>query len=650
MKLIQSKKLALATSFAIASVTNITLAANEVDQFDKALQLEDLVVTANRLPTAIKNTMVAVSIFTREDIERLNPAGMFDLLNRVPGVQTAPSGGRGSATGVFIRGTNTAHTLILIDGIRVGSATTGGASLQHLDINQIERIEVLKGSNSTIYGADALGGVIQIFTLRGKNEGINPRISLAGGSFGTAEGSLGVSGGNQVTKFSINLAGFYTDGFDRTATSFASDNDKDKYTNSSLSFNLSHQINADFEIGLSSLYQQGKTHYDNPFGRWVDTSTPENPWSGHSTGAKPYDKFNISSNSFYLASQLMDFWQARLEVGHSEDKQEIQDKLYRPQEDKINNYRDSVHLTNNFILTESQSLLLGADYLNDKVRSNTDYDVNNRYNLGAFVQYSFYTEIIGFNLGARYDDNQQFGSQTTFNAAASYYLNQANQLIVSYAEGFRAPTFNDLYWPFMGNPNLKAETSKSYELKWRSDLAPSTQLETAVYRTEIEDLISWDSSVNAANNVNKARINGFEANLTQKMDCGWQANVGASLISPIDRETNNQLTRRAKRTLNLDIDRKINDISIGANWQLVSHSYDDAANTTRIAGYGLLNLRAAWQATQALSFDAKINNILDKKYSRAAYNYTDINFNTGTYFYKEERVSFMLGVHWTPKF
>lgn len=642
MYLPQPKQLALACGLAITGFAGLTFAATP--NFNEALQLDDLVITANRLPTEVKNTASSISVFTREDIERLNPTDTFDLLNRVPGVQTARNGGRGSATGVFIRGTNTAHTLVLIDGVRVGSATAGGASLQHLDINQIERIEVFKGANSTIYGADAVGGVIQIFTRRGTSEGINPNARLAAGSFGTVEGSFGVSGGNKDTKFGLNLATIYTDGFDRTGTSFASDDDKDGYRNSSVSLNLNHQVSEDFEIGFNALHQQGKTYYDNPNGRWDDAVSK-------SFEAKPYDNFSVSSTSLYFANQLTSFWNSRLELGHSEDKQETKDKLYSPQKDQLNTYRDSVQWINNFALGDNQSFLLGGDYLNDKVRGNTDYDESNRYNLGAFAQYNLANEVAGLNLGARYDDNEQFGNETTFNAALSFNLNTNNQLIASYAEGFRAPTFNDLYWPAdpmrgaSANPDLKAEKSKTYELKWRSDLTASTRLETAVYRTDIKDMIIF---AGIPENIGEAKIDGFEANLEQEV-FGWLANLGASIINPTDRETGNQLIRRAKRTLNLDLDRSFGDFSVGANWQLVSKSYNDAANTTEIAGYGLLGLRAAWQATKELSFDAKIDNLLDKKYSRAAYEYGTFP-NTETDFYKEERVSFMLGFNWTPQF
>jgi vitamin B12 transporter len=183
------------------------------------------VVTANREAQPRGESSAAVSVFTREDIERLRPASVGELLSRVPGVQVVRNGGRGANTSLFIRGTSNAQSLLLIDGVRVGSVSAGGAALQHLSIEQIERVEVLRGSRSALYGADALGGVVQIFTRRGESQGVHPQLRLAGGSNGTWERSLGVSGGDGRTRYNLTGSLVETDGIDRTGLSFDSDRD-----------------------------------------------------------------------------------------------------------------------------------------------------------------------------------------------------------------------------------------------------------------------------------------------------------------------------------------------------------------------------------------------------------------------------------------
>lgn len=617
-------------ALAIAMVPAFVFAEQNVSRED-ALKLSDSLITANRMVEQRSESSTASTVFTREDIDRLQPVDVPELLTRVPGMQITRSGGRGSVTGVFLRGTRTAQTLVLIDGVRVGSATAGAAALQHLSVDQIERVEVLRGSRSAIHGADAMGGVIQIFTRRATADGWQPRVRLAAGNKGTFERTLGLSGGNGQTRFSLATALEETSGIDRTRKSFATDKDHDAYRNRSFSFNLSHQFNDAFAAGMTVLDQRGKTEFDNPFG----------------PASKPYDEFSLSTTTFWLDSHLHEIWNSRVELGHSEDKLENLNKL-SPNRTVTNSYRDSVNWLNTLDLGSGHGLLLGLDYLNDKVRSTNAFTVKSRYNKAGFVQYSYKDEQVGAELGMRHDDNQQFGSKNIFNGALSYQLNADNQLILSYAEGFRVPTFADLYWPlsggYQGNPNLKPEKSRNYELQWRSQLGPSTQLEASIYRADYRDLIAGTLDGSTMDNIARARVNGFEASLKQEF-YGWQGELGVSIIDPRDRKSGHTLQNRARRTLSFDLDRQFGSIAVGAGFQAVSSSYADAENKLTLPGYGLLDLRASWQASDELGFDLKLSNVLDKSYSRVKYQHP---FGGEHYGYREMRSSIMLGLTWTP--
>src|SRR5690606_24160192 len=270
----------LALAVALAPIT--AFAANETPRFDEQLKLPNVVVTASRMAEAASDSSASISVFTRADIDRLRPASVPELLTHVPGVQVANYGGRGANYGLYIRGTSTAQTLVLIDGVRVGSATIGGASLQFLSVDQIERVEVLRGSRSAIYGADAMGGVVQIFTRRSQGEGLTPYVRLAAGTDNARETSLGLSGGNALTRFSLNASLEETDGFDRTHASFPSDADDDGYLLCFLSMRLDYRLRDHVEAGLIVLDQRGKTDIDNSFGRWDDTLYASFP-------AEPYD-------------------------------------------------------------------------------------------------------------------------------------------------------------------------------------------------------------------------------------------------------------------------------------------------------------------------------------------------------------------------
>lgn len=617
------------------------------ETLDDVLKLDTIVVTANRDAQPRAETNATVSVFTREDIDRLQPSSVADLLNRVPGVQVTQTGGRGSVTSVFIRGTKTAQSLVLIDGQRVGSASAGGASLQYLSMDQIERVEVLRGSRSAIYGADAIGGVIQIFTRRANGNGINPRLRVAFGNRGTQESALGLSGGTDKTRFSLNAALNETNGIDSTRRSFPSDSDHDGYRNKSFSFTFSHQLTDDIELGFNALDQRGKSEYDNPYGRY-DSST----YMTYAT-TKPYNLFALNSTSAYLNYHINDVWTSRLEVGHAEDKLKSKDK-FSTESSIYNTYRDSATWLNTIDLNEKNRVLLGLDYLNDKLHASTDYNRTSRWNRAGFIQYDFKGDLIFTEVGLRHDKNQQFGSKNTWNGSVGFNINSTNQLIFSYAEGFRVPTFNDTYAPlgWGANPNLKPERSKSYEMQWRSQLTDKTYFEASLYHTLIRDAIVYSDI--EMQNIDKARINGFEASLQQELSNQLFANVALSMVDPRDAKTGHTLPNQARRTLNVDLDKQLGNFTVGATWSLVSSSYGDTSNKISIPGYGLLGIRSSWQATPELKFDAKIDNLLDRSYYRATYNFkpdpNDWTMPTTPYGYREEGITVLVGLTWTPDF
>ncbi|AIS10826.1 TonB-dependent receptor [Pseudomonas chlororaphis subsp. aurantiaca] len=609
------------------------LLADNLDR-EQALKLPDTLISANRQVEARNDSSAANTVFTRDDIERLQPSSVTDLLQRVPGVQVAQSGGRGSVPGIYIRGTSSAQTLVLVDGQRIGSSSSGDSNLQHLNIEQIERVEVLRGSRSVIYGSDAIGGVIQIFTRRSAEQGLQPRLHLGVGSHQSWERSIGLSGGDQQTRFNLGASLDDTAGSNRTHESYASDRDDDAYRNQSLSLSLSHAFNDDWEAGLNLLDNRGKSEFDTPFGRF-DSRTFE------SFPQKPYSEFAVSSFSSYIDGRINETWKSRLELGHSENREKTFDKL-SDERTVFNTYRDSVNWQNDLTLDERNSLIVGGDWYQDRVNSSTAFAEDSRWNRAAFVQHRFKAESFSTELGLRRDQNQQFGGQNSWSGTLTLPLNTDNDVLLTYSEGFRAPTFNDLYYPDFSNPDLKPETSKSYELQWRSQLSESTRLETSLYRTDLEDAIIFGSN-SRPQNVASARINGFEAALRQEL-FGWQSNLGLAIIDPRDRDTGHTLARRARRTLSLDLDRQLDRLGLGASWQAVSSSYDDLANQQRLGGYALLGLRSSWALNREVRLELKVDNLLDKSYSRVLYSHDGAQYG-----YREPGRAWMFGVTWTPE-
>lgn len=614
-------------ALAVAVLPGASFAADSTEQ---AYRLPDMIITSARTAQPRDEATSANSVFTRDDIERLQARSVPELLQRVPGVQVSTAGG---VISYSVRGTNTAQTLVLVDGQRIASASSGIARLDYLSIDNIERVEVTRGPRSALYGADAIGGVIQIFTRRGAT-GLRPEIRLAAGNHGTVERSAALAGGDERTQFNLGASLDETQGWDMTRDNRGADSDDDGRRNKAVHLNLDHQLNQDWKAGFSLNDQRGDSEYDDAY--------------SYAPG-KPHDEFRVSSYSGYLQGQLSDIWNSRLELGRSYDRNKAVGAAEDWNNGSLDTTRHSASWINRLQLDARNQLALGTDWYEDRVDGSTDFAENSRTNRAFFAQHSFKADAFATELGLRHDNNERYGSQNSWNGALTLPVGDQQRWIASYGEGFRAPTFSDLYYPGAGNPNLKAETSRTYELQWRGDFA-GNHLDASVYRTEVNDLIAWDNSSNQPENVAKARIDGFEANWAREV-YGWQANLGLALIDPRDRDSGHTLARRARRTLNLDLDRQFGAFGLGGSWRALSGSYADAANTERLGGYGVLDLRGSWQFSDSLRWDLKLQNLFDRGYAQATYDRpTDPSgYPTEPLAYREAGRTALLALTWTPE-
>ncbi|MCQ2043069.1 vitamin B12 transporter [Stutzerimonas kunmingensis] len=597
-----------------------------VQVFAAEQQLPSMLITSARQAEPRAQATAANTVFTRADIERLQARSVPELLRRVPGVQVSSPGGVASLS---LRGTGTAQTLVLVDGQRIASATSGFARLDYLAIDNIERVEVIRGPRSSLYGADAVGGVIQIFT-RGGEPGINPEVRIAAGSEQTFQRSLSLAAGTEQTRVHLGASLDERDGFDITRDNRGADRDNDGQRNKALHLKLDHQFDSNWKAGLSLNDQRGKNEYDD-----ANDFEP----------GRPQDEFRVSSYSGYLDGQLTDMWNSRLELGRSFDRNHAVGAGSAWNNTLLETTRHSAAWINRLQLSERHQLSVGGDWYEDQLDSATTFEEDSRDNWAFFAQHSFQGERFGTELGLRHDDNQQFGSHNSWNAAVSLPVGQSQRWILSYGEGFRAPTFSDLYGPPLWgpNPDLKPETSKTYELQWRAEF-DETQLEAALYRTDLEDMIAWGGT--RMGNVSQARINGFEASAARQL-LGWQASLGVSIIDPRDRDSGHTLARRAKRTLSIDLDRTFGTLSAGAGWHVSSARYDTIANTRELSGYGVFDLRAGWQSHPELRWEAKVNNLFDRDYALATYNRPD-GTNWWDHGYREAGRTGLFAVTWTP--
>ena len=605
----------IASSLLLAGV-NAPLQAQDTAT-DHSLNLPDLVVTATRVETPKNQLAAATTVYTRKDIERLQVNTLPDLLKNAPGVDMTQQGGLGKTTSVFMRGTNSDHVLVLIDGIKVGSATTGSTAFEFLPIDQIERVEIIRGPQSSLYGSEAIGGVIQIFTRKGNQEE-KPSITLdaGGGTYDTAKASGSISGKIKNSWYSLSASHINTRGFDaRQATpGFFGVNqpDKDGYYNTGLNARVGHRFDNNAEVDAFFMRTEGKTEYD---GNFQDKTSFVNQVVGTSA-----------------SMDIVDNWRSTLRLGQSRDDNEN----YAPNgtfSSKFNTTRWNATWLNQFDLTDEHQLVAGSDYRLDEVDSPEAFNKNSRYDVGIFGE--LHSRILDdhfINVSLRWDENEAFGDYVTGNIGWRYNSPIGISPFASFGNAFKAPSFNDLYWPSAGNPNLKPEESTSFEVGL-AGTHDKLQWEVRAYHTNIDNLIAW-APTNPSDpfspwlptNINKAQIDGLETEINARI-LGWQSKLSMNLLNPQDRETDIRLVRRYQKSLSFDLSRSFGPIDVGANILAQGDRANNLQNTSQAAGYVTVDLRTAYHINKNWMLSAKLNNLLDKQYQLVdTYNTADRNF------------------------
>ncbi|MBL4743327.1 MAG: TonB-dependent vitamin B12 receptor [Cycloclasticus sp.] len=564
----------------------------------------DLIVTATRTAQSVDDTLASVTIITRKDIERLQIRSVQDALQGVPGITIANSGGAGKATSIFLRGTESDHVLVMIDEVKLGSVTTGSTAFQHLPIEQIERIEIVRGPRSSLYGSEAIGGVIQIFTRKGGGD-LTPSFSMGTGRYNEYNASAGLSGGGKDGWFSFNASGIDTQGFNACngkpspggAGCYTTELDKDAYRRVSGSLRAGYHFDNGLELDAYVLRSKGNSEYDG-------SSTNE---------AESVQQIQGATVRF----SPMEIWQLTLAAGRSQDESDnFKDSQFKS---RFNTERDSISLQSDFYIANNQLLSLGIDYQNDKVDSTKVYSETSRDDKGVFAQYQINFSTHDLQVSLRQDDNEQFNKHTTGSFAWGYALAKQLRLTAAYGTAFKAPTFNELYYPGYGNSTLEPEESRSVEFGL-SGAAGIGSWSLSVYQTDIDQLIAYDSNIYAPANIAQARIRGIEAVYATRFN-GWIINSNLSLLNPENRASGsnrgNILARRAQQSLRLDIDRQFVNYSLGASLLAQGRSFNNLGNTKRLDGFATLDLRAEYGLAKNWLLQGRIENLLDKNYQTA---------------------------------
>ncbi len=570
---------------------------------DEAALQPTVEVTASRVAETVDASLADVSVITRAELEDSGAPDLMELLRLRAGIDVTRTGGAGEQTSVFVRGTNSNHVLVLIDGVRVASSNTGAFAFENLPLDAIERVEIVRGPRAAYWGSDAIGGVIQVFTR--KLEGA--ALAAGYGTYRSADGSAGFGARSDQGGFSAQLGARHVGGFSATNAGICN-GPNDPYCifnpddNGFQNHNL--VVAGDYRLGTQTLSASGF--------RSVGTQNFDN---GATDGISHTLDESIGAN---LDGPITDQWHQRLSIGTS--REDIDTPAFS---DGYRSTRQQVSWTNDVALTSAQHLIGGFDYVHDHGISidtsgfGAPYDVT-RENSGAFGGWRVTDGAFDSELSARYDHYDAFGSALSGSGAAGWRFSDAVRVSASYGTAFRAPNLNELFSPgfggyYAGNPDLNPERSRSGEvaLDWHVDDANRLQLRG--FATRIHDLIDFSGgSTFEAINIDRAAIDGVE--VIHDLHFGeWSVVSNATWQNPRNEDNDTQLVRRPKQKVDSVVERAIGDrLRAGVEW--VASGRRDDINGIVLGGYALVNLRASYALADAWSVSLRLENAFDHGY------------------------------------
>lgn len=556
--------------------------------------LEEIVVAANRVEQPLSAVMAATTVINKEFIQQSSARNLAELLAAVPGMQFAPSGGQGAQTSLFLRGTESDHTLILVDGVQMTTSTGPAGRLEFIPLDQIERVEIVRGPRSSVYGSEAIGGVVNIITRPQVGEDFAGSLKLMAGTESSSDANLALQGRIGDTTLSLNASRRETDGID---FSERGSSDDDGYENESFSLSLAHQFTQGLAVSSTYSSFEAVSDYDDGV---IDTDSTQ---------------FNTT-----LTAMLSESWESSLVLERFEEDN-VDSGAFGVTNSSTENSKLSWH--NDYSFDAGMRLSFGVDHQEQELRyatfgaSQTDTSRDNDGLYGVFIHES---APLDFTLSLRNDDNERFGNHSTGSIAIGRDFGDALRAWVSYGTAFKAPNLIDLYvdFPsffFFANPDLEPETAENIELGiMASALGANWQLN--VFRNDIDDLISSDATFTSLANVQEARIEGVEASVGTRL-AGWNIDAALTLLDHENLSTGAELLRRPEQTLALNIGRDFGKLDLAVNLLAQSEHADIDPTTfgsSTVGGYGLVNLIAGYRLSEDFDLRLRIGNLLDKDY------------------------------------
>lgn len=578
--------------------------------------LPETVVTATRVDTRSDALLSDVVVIESDAIRQSAGRSLSELLSRQAGLQLSSNGGLGKQSGLYIRGTETRHLLLLIDGVRYGSSTAGAAVWDNIPLAAIDRIEVLRGPASALYGSDAVGGVVQIFTKRGQ-QGFHPQVDITVGSYGHREATAGLSGGDGSVTYSLSAGTLHQDGFSSTNPKVAFGNhnpDRDGIEQDHVAASLRWVFAPDWTTDVLFTQANGTSQYDQ--------------------GAGSFD-VHSDSISRVAAWGLERKWstdaRTRLKIARSED---LSDSYGAPGAPSVFNTEQTQWSLQHDWQTPLGTLLAGLESNKETVSGTQAYAVNSRTTDAVFLGVTGQVERHRWQVNVRRDKNSQFGGATTGFASYGFQLTPNWRPHMAYGTSFKMPSFNTLYYvspTFKGNPTTQPERGKNSEVGLTYS-AGVHEVQITRFDNRVRGFITIQPAVA---NVPRARMEGWSLAYTGSAQA-WTWSAYLELLDARNQANNLKLQRRADRSLIASVDRADGAWTWGGSLQLVSDRFDNAANTQRLPGYGTLDLHARYAIDSDWSLALRLNNVSDKVYETA-------------YGYNQPGRTALVSLNWAPK-
>jgi len=582
--------------------------------------MELVIVTPTRFSQALDQSLADSTILDEQEIRNSGATDVPGLLKNLAGVEIYQNGGVGKQSSTFMRGSNSSHTLVLLDGVRINSATAGTTQIDQLMLDQIERIEVVRGNVSSVYGSDAIGGVIQIFTKKGTGKPASD-LHAGAGTQRTYRASARYGGEIGNTSFNLVFSRFRTDGISAINSTVVPtvNPDRDGYDNTSISANINQALNDDHSLSVSLFDSNATNQTDNPFGLVSDVNN---------------SKSRISKYSLASDNQLGKAWHSKLQISQGID--DIQNYLNGSPDLALGaQFKTTSNLfswQNSLEAEGGQTLIGGVEHLNQRIDSSTPYTRTDRTDNSVFAGYTKSQGDHKLQVNVRHDQYSDFGSANTWLMGYGYRLTESWKMTAVLSTAFKAPTLNDLFYPFtdfgtyqgvsysyVGNPGLKPERSRNMEIGVHHAM-PGQQLDIVYFDNRIRDLIVGDNlPAGSMVNLSDARCDGIEMTYRVQLN-NTRIKLAATKQNPRDVQSDQTLLRRAKTFFNVGLDQQIEAMTIGAEWHHNGDRTDiDILTGSRITlnRYDTINLTLGYRINKHLDLAFRAENALNRNYTLA---------------------------------